>query len=210
MIGENGTGKTTAMIKFLKANERNLVFPSSALDLAWAKFPRIKPMRVVVEDRNARPGQERKKWAYRIRGINNFTGTRVVDLSEIKSDDELIDLFYSVIDEHTGFLKGGLFIDDFKNYVKSAGILPYVIKKLCTGYRHRELDLFFATHSFNEVNGQFFGHNPVFYIFKTDRPPNRTAMERYSQADELLEVYNRVQERAKDNIYYAERFPKSE
>jgi hypothetical protein len=206
-IGENGTGKSTAMRRFLPANERNLIFPSGALDKAWSDFPFIKPIKAVVNDNKARPGQEKKKFAYRLPGIHAFKGTRVVDLSEIDTDEDLIDLFYSVIAERTGFLKGGLFIDDFKNYVKSHGKLPYTIKKLLTGYRHRELDLFFASHSFNEINGQFFGHNLKLYLFKTDNPPNKTYLGHYSQADELIKFYHDVQRQSKTNIHFCGRFP---
>lgn len=209
-IGENGTGKTTAMKHFLPINERNLVFPSSMRDKAWNDYPTINPVRVVVEDKKARPGQEKKRWAWRLKNVNSFTGTRVVDLTEVDDDDDLIDLFYSVISERGGFLKGGLFIDDFKNYVKSHGKLPYMVKKLCTGYRHRELDLFFATHSFNEINAQFFGHNPVIYIFKTDNPPNKTYLGHYSKAKELLDTYNMVQREAKKDIHFCARFPPRE
>lgn len=206
-VGENGTGKTTAMINFLKANERNLVFPASMHDKAWRAYPTVKPVRAVVDDLNTRPGYEKKKYVYRIPDLNKFTGTRVVDTSDLENDDEVIDLFFSVISERGGFLKGGLFTDDFKTYVKADGNLPHKIKKLVIAYRHRELDLFFACHSFNEINAKFFGHNPIFYLFKTDSPPNKTHQDHYNRSAELMQYYNHVQEMAKTNLHYALRFP---
>lgn len=205
--GENGTGKTTQMMKFLPLNARNLVFPASAYDKAWKDFPKIKPVRVVVEDKKTRPGYEKKKYVYRIPNINQFTGTRVIDMSDCEDDDDVIDLFMSVIAERGGFLKGGLFVDDFKTYVKSDGILPLTLKKLAIGYRHRELDCYFACHSFNEINAKFLAHNAVIYIFKSDDAPTPTRLKRYHLRKEFMQYYDYVQEAAKSDIHAYLRFP---
>lgn len=206
-VGENGTGKTTQMKKFLGINRRNLVFPASAFDKAWKDYETIRPTRVVVDDKRARPGYEKKKYVYRILDINNFSGTRVVDMSDCDDDDDVIDLFMSVIDERTGFVKGGLFIDDFKTYVKSDGSLPHRVKKLLIGYRHRELDCFFACHSFNDINTAFFGHNIVFSLFKSDGAPSADRLRKYKRSEEFLAYYRWVQEAAKKDLHASIRFP---
>lgn len=107
-----------------------------------------------------------------------------------------------------GFKKGGLFLDDYKNLVKTNGTLGYELRKLLSIMRHIEVDVFMATHGFREVNYQFFQHDPVFYIFKSDSPPGDKVKKQYNRYNELMEVYDHVQQMAEKDPYYCAKFPK--
>ena len=207
-IGLNGTGKSTAQKQFLGSNERNLIWPASIYDKAWSAYPKIKPQKMIIDHPKSIPGQDRKVAVYRIKDINKFKGTRVVDTSDINDGELVIECFKSTLNEKTGFRKGGLFIDDYKNLIKSHGILPYEVRKLMSNMRHIEVDVFMATHGMREVNFQFYQHNPVFYIFRSDSPPGEKVKKQYARYDELMEVYERVMQKSETNIHYCERFPK--
>ena len=206
-IGTNGTGKSTAQKAFLKANERNLIWPASHFDIAWQKYPKIKPVKMVFKDPKALPGKDKFKVLYQLKDLNKFKGTRVVDKSMLTDESLAIDCFKDSLSVYNGFKKGGLFIDDFKNLIKSGGTLPFEIRGLMSNMRHIEVDVFMATHGFREINYQFYQHNPTFYIFKSDSPPGKKVESQYEQYPELIKVFNRVQERAKTNIHYCEKFP---
>lgn len=207
-IGTNGTGKSTAQKQFLAVNKRNLVFPSSSIDTIWNEFEKIQPEKRVIEDPKALPGKVKQKVVYRIPNINAYTGTRIVDESSIQSEDDVIDLMKSAISVKHGFKKGGLFLDDFKNLIKTNGTLGYELRKLLSIMRHIEVDIFMATHGFREINYQFFQHDPVFYIFKSDSPPGDKVKKQYGSYNELMEVYDEVQEMAKTNPYACLRYPR--
>jgi hypothetical protein len=206
-IGTNGVGKSTAQKAFLAANARNLVWPASAMDKGWADFQKIVPSKMVVDDPKSLPGKKKQKVVYRLQGINGFTGTRIVDTSQMQDENQVIDCFKNSLSAINGFRKGGLFIDDFKGIIKTQGTLPFEIRKLMNDMRHIELDVFMATHGFREINFQFFQHNPTFYIFKSDSPPGKKVKDQYNQYEGLMQVFNRVQERTKKDHYYCEKFP---
>jgi len=207
-IGTNGVGKSTAQKAFLAANARNLVWPASAMDRGWSEFEKIKPVKMVVEDPNSLPGKKKEKVVYRLKGINAYKGTRVVDTSEMMDENLVIDCFKNSLSAINGFKKGGLFIDDFKGLIKTQGTLPYEIRKLMNDMRHIEVDIFMATHGFREINFQFFQHNPTFYIFKSHSPPGKKVQDQYKDYPALMEAFNRVQDRSKKDHYYCEKFPK--
>jgi hypothetical protein len=207
LIGTNGTGKTEAMKKFLPANARNLVFPANNLDRAWHGYPLINPERRVIEDPYSLPGKIKNKTVYRLPNLNTLKGTHVVNTVDL-DEDQIIEMFAVTTHPINGFRKGGLYIDDYKGMLKSHGVLPSHFKRLMNNMRHMELDVFMATHGMNEVNFQFYMHNPTFYIFRSDSPPGKKVQMQYNRYAELMEVFNRVQREAKNNQYYVEKFPK--
>lgn len=206
-IGTNGTGKSTAQKQFLAVNKRNLVFPSSSIDTIWDEFEKIVPEKRIIEDPKALPGKPKPKVVYRIPRINGYIGTRVVDETGIPDENDVIELMKSAINVKHGFKKGGLFLDDYKNLIKTNGTLGYELRKLLSIMRHIEVDIFLATHGFREVNYQFFQHDPTFYVFKSDSPPGDKVKKQYNRFDELMEVYDHVQGMAETDPYYCAKFP---
>lgn len=199
LVGTNGTGKSTQLKKLLKHNRRNLIIPSTRDDIAWAGIPELKPQ--VAE----RYDELRKKSVtyYFIKGLNTFTGNRVVYVDRPE-------VFDAVCDPVTGFKNGGLFMDDFKNYVRSQGLLKSNFKTMLGNRRHRMLDLFFAAWAFEDVNAEMFAYRPKLFVFDVTRAPGDSLQKKVANYDELMEVYSRVRSknaaRPANRRFYAEPF----
>jgi hypothetical protein len=204
-IGTNGTGKTTTMKKFLVANKRNLILPANSIDKAWSGFTKIKPTNSFELDPNDFRGKRQLR-VWRLPKMNSFTGDRVLDLSSIKEDADLKGLFACITNISKPFVNGGLFIDDFKNWIYTKGSLPFTVRKLFNDRRHRMLDIFMASHSFQDVNGDLIQFNPKFVIFKTTLPPNETVQKKIANFQELLDTIARVNRIAQTKPHYSELF----
>ena len=205
LFGTNGTGKSTLMKQFIGANNRNLIIPANSLDKAWAKFHKIKPkFKWITDPEDYKAKRKVKRWY--VPNINNYNGTAVLDLSEIENENQIMQLFKLICSTKNGFRGGGLFIDDFKNYIKTKGTLPHYVRKMLGDRRHREIDLFFATHSIQELNSDFVQFNPKLVIFNLTLPPNEAVEKKISNYDQLLETIARVKQKAKSNPYYYEGF----
>lgn len=184
--GTNGTGKTTQMKKLLSANRRNLIVPANRLDTAWHGYKELKWAFKWVTDPNDFNGKRKiKKWY--LPELNTFSGTRVLHIDEPWQ-------FQFICETSTGIKNGGFFIDDYKNHIKSAGILPNYVRKLLGDRRHRMLDIFMASHSLQDINAEFMQFKPVLFMFNCTRPPNKSVLEKTQNSVELIKAYHHVRE----------------
>ena len=136
-----------------------------------------------------------------IEGLDSFTGSRVVHAEDPAT-------FRAICDQRTGYMRGSLFLDDFRNYVPSKGNLPGDVVAMFSSRRHRMLDLFLACHSFQDINIQLMQFNPTFVVGYVTVPPNDTSLAKMERADELQAVYERVRKvnEAKGTRHYFEEF----
>lgn len=205
LIGTNGTGKSTTFKKLLRVNSRNLVIPANEFDPAWKEFPKIKPKRTFVLDRDDPKGQ-RQKPSWKVPGLMTFTGTVVLDISELETYEDCLNVFKAICNTKNGMRGGGLFIDDFKNWIATKGTLPRHVRSMFGDRRHREIDLFLATHSFQEINMDFIQFAPKLVVYKTTTAPNKSVEGKIGNYDALLKTIKRVNQKAKTNKYYNEGF----
>jgi hypothetical protein len=204
LSGTNGTGKTTMLVNFFKINRRNLIFPANLHDKAFRKYKKVKPKFKWVTDPKDYNGKRKiKKWY--IPNLNKFTGTYVVDVSEMELMDEDP---RQVFDYVCKFMRnGGLFVDDFKNYVHSAGNTTNTFTKVFRDRRHRELDIFLASHSMSDINRELLKFKPTFLIFNITEPLSDTVKKKIVNNKELDACIKRVQTAYYNgDKYYCEMF----
>lgn len=205
MCGTTGTGKSTAIKALLAGQKRALIFPANNFDPAWHEYEVIKPKKGWALD--PRDHHKKRRIAvYRIPDLHTFKGVRVVDTAAITDDREKVSLRDSIIHVN-GFIDGCLVFDDFKNWIPSKGSLPGIVRSMLGDIRHKRTDIILATHALNEINAEFvtFIHN--IYLFKTTLPPNDTfAKKMGARYEDLLNTFNRVNEKAKANKHYVEEF----
>lgn len=182
--GTNGTGKTTQMKKFLKANKRNLIIPANRFDTAWHGIPELTFKQTWLTDPDDY-AQKRKVRKQYVEGLNTFTGTRVLYIDDPEQ-------FKYIVSTRHGFRNGGIFIDDYKNHIKSAGILPSHVRQMLGDRRHREIDIFMASHSLQDINAEFMQFQPDIYIFYCTRPPSKSVFEKVPDPNLLQEAYEHV------------------
>lgn len=190
-IGTNGTGKSTIMKKFLNFNRRNLIIPANSYDKAWDNIPELKVVWIEAQKK------------YIIPEINTFQGTKKIIIYDPK-------IFKAVTDQYNGFKNGGLFMDDFKNYIPSKGSLPPDVNRLFSDRRHKMIDIFCATHSFQKINADLFDFSPTIFCFNTTRPLADYLVQKVGNFEGLKTVYDRVKLKAKQNPHYFEIFDPGE
>ena len=190
MVGTNGTGKSTIMKKFLPMNERNLIIPANGLDEAWLEIPKLECKPVFIG---------KKIDHYEIPGLNSFRGTRQVVIYDEK-------MFDAICHPENGYMNGGLFMDDFKNYIPTKGTLPANVNRLFSDRRHKMLDIFAATHSYQKINADMFDFEPTILQFKTTRPLTDYLSDKIMNFEELKVVFDRVNEKSEKNAHYFEIF----
>ncbi len=197
-IGTNGTGKTTLMKLLLDANERNLIIPSGRDDIAWRGIPELTYQGALVDD-TMRPGK--KMHTVLVPEIEEFTGNRLL---HVDGDPRI---FNAVSDRRTGFRNGGLFMDDFRNYVFTKGTLRQEVDGLFINRRHRMLDICMACHGFEDVSRDLLRFEPILFIFRTTLPPTDASVEKMANADQFLATIDEVNYRAANGEpYYFEPF----
>ncbi len=203
LSGTNGTGKSTVMKKLLEINSRNIVIPANPYDKAWSSFPKLKPKHRFVLDKKD-PKQKRQIMDWYIPNLNTFKGTKVLDVTEMEAMDEDPRIIFKYLCHK--FNNGGFFVDDYKNYIHSAGTLPNYVTRIFRDRRHRMLDIFMASHSLSDVNGEFIQFNPKLLIFKVTRTLTQSVKDKFENHKELDQVIARVKKKARTNPYYHELF----
>lgn len=187
LIGTNGTGKSTLLKKLLTVNSRNLIIPANRLDPAWDGIAELGTSWKHRPD--PRDAKGIRMEAYQaIDNLDTFTGNRLVHADSPET-------FAAVCDQRTGYMRGGLFLDDFRNYVPSKGNLPGHVVSMFSSRRHRMLDIFMACHSFQDVNLQLMQFNPTFVVGYVTVPPNDTSLAKMERAEDLQRVYERVRKK---------------
>lgn len=213
LIGKPGTGKSSAMKELAKINTRNLFLPSNAYDDTFLKegWPLCIPQWKLVDDPEDFRENPRKTKQWYIDDMDTFQGNRVLDISAFRSDKDQKTFIDSICDAEYTFTKGGLFIDDFKNYIPSKGQIPYRVNRLFRERRHRMIDIFLAGHNFNDINGDIMDKGGSFIVFATAMKPRGAILDKISNTDELFDVVSRVNTIAADdskpeNRHYCEKF----
>lgn len=194
LIGTNGTGKTTQLKKFIGVNGRNLIIAPNRFDSAWDNVEAIEP--------EVTPLQH-NKFSYKYPGLNDYQGQRKTVIEDANQFSALTHSVY-------GFRNGGLFLDDFKNYIPSRGTLPPDVIRLFSDRRHKMIDIFAATHSWGNVNPDFMTYDPVIIQFRTTRPITKEVANKVENFDKLKQSFDRVNQKAKNNPYYFEILKPSE
>lgn len=205
LVGTNGTGKSTFLKKLLKINDHNLILPAGPFDPAWDGFEQIAPESTFITDpRDFK--QQRKIVDWSVPKINAFKGDRVLKTIDIATDADQVIIWKKIASQKTGFVSGGLFVDDFKEWIPAQGNIDKTSRSLFVSRRHRGIDLFFACHSFQDVNGDLIKFNPIFIVFETSLPANDSVKAKTGNYSELEACMKRVNERAKINPHYCEQF----
>lgn len=199
-IGTNGTGKSTLLKKLLTVNSRNLIVPANRLDPAWDGIPELTTAWRHRPDPRDAKGLRMEPYQV-VEGLDMFTGSRLVHCEDPAT-------FRAICDQRTGYMRGSLFLDDFRNYVPSKGNLPGDVVAMFSSRRHRMLDIFMACHSFQDVNLQLMQFNPTFVVGYVTVPPNDTSLGKMERANELQAVYERVRKvnESKGTRHYFEEF----
>lgn len=200
-VGTNGTGKSTQMRRFTKVNDRNLIIPANKLDKAFDSISELKSQQldVVIRGKGKTP-QELTVYPE----LNRFKGVRKVFCQDSLDLHGIIES--PDVDPRRSFLKGGIFFDDFKNYVQSRGVFPSVFRRLFSDRRHREVDIFIAAHSWQYINPELFSFEPTCFVFKVTQPVTKQIQDKVQNIDELIEIQTRVNERSEKDPYYFEVF----
>lgn len=198
LVGTNGTGKTSAMKKLLAINERNLVLPSGPFDPGWNGYPALSAR---IDGYLPNPDNPRQQLPNPVVDeLTTFKGTKLLHVT-----DRPI-YFNAVLDTHKGFQNGGLFLDDFRNYILTKGTLKSNVGELFRARRHKRLDIFMACHNWEDVSRDLVAFNPSFVIFKTTIPPTRNSVDKMANVEAFLAAVERVNRKAKENPYYCELF----
>jgi hypothetical protein len=203
LSGTNGTGKSTVQKQLTKVNKRNLIIPANPYDKAWNKLPKIKAQYKFVPDPKDPKGKKQILRWY-LPNMNKYSGTKVLDTSlMVEMDEEPRKIFRYIC---LYFVNGGLFVDDYKNYIHASGILPNYVTRLFRDRRHRGVDIFMASHSLQDINGEFLQFDPELLIFRVTRPINKTVRDKIENSRELDKIIARVKQKSKTDPYYCERF----
>ena len=215
-VGERGTGKSTIMKSFMDMNSKNLIIPANMSEApqTWSKMGTLKPSTYHVLDPTD-PERKKKLVRWRLEHLSTFQGNKIVDVSLLSQSNYMYDFLPSILnpnDLQNSFRKGGFFIDDMKNYVRSQGQLSSAVSDPLRSSRHIEVDFFFACHRFQDINSEFYGFGAKLFIFKTNTPPSKSAIERLSPKcqEQLLYVIQKVNERARTNRHFWHPFDPSD
>lgn len=187
-VGTNGSGKTFQMKKNLPINRRNLILPSARSDKEWHGIKELRPvLKFRLDERD--PHRRRQIPYYVIPELNTFKGNRVLHIE----GQYAAEIFDAVIDPQTGFRDGGLYMDDFKNYIPSQALLPGAVRTMFGNRRHRMLDIFMAAWTFQDINAEIIGFQPQWFVFNVTRPPSKSVEDKVDDFTELLATWRRVQ-----------------
>ena len=193
-VGTNGTGKTTYWKQFLGFNKRNLIIPANRSDStkAWGHVKEIPVDAILKKVTGLGPLDwellDDKKHRELRQQLLMFMGKvfRAIDgNAKIVLNQRNKVLFDCIIHDELGFTNGGLFFDDFKNYIPAYNPPGNVIQML-SDRRHKGVDMFLATHSPNKIPAPFFDYGPQLVVFKTTRS-FETAKEKIE-----LSLYNEL------------------
>lgn len=209
-IGVNGTGKSTMMKRFMGMNSRNLVIPSNMMDAAetWGKLPRIQPKHRFELD-GFDPKGKRQLLVFSVPNVKTFTGTKLIDVGIFREGEHKRAFFESICDanrQESCYTRGGIFVDDTKNYIITKGDLPNRVTTWFINRRHLELDIFFAFHAFQDVNAQMIQYKMKFLLFRTDLPPNETVEKKITCIDDLKEMREYINKKSQTDPHYCEPF----
>jgi predicted ATPase len=176
VIGTNGTGKTTFLLKAVTAaaaTRRVLVVDFENAERAWQPFEEIDPA-----DREA---------------MLTFTGVRRINWA--KHDDATLSLLRKY------YRNGILVLDDCRTYLKAS--MEDELHQLLIRRRQYMLDIFVVAHSFQDVPPKFYQFSTDVVLFRITRPiDDRKRM--LANPTQILAAHERIQRQAQTNPHYYE------
>lgn len=198
-VGRRGCGKTTQMKKMLRVNRRNLIIPSDRADSAWHGIRELKgEWRRKIDERTGREVPY-----YVLPDIDTFTGNRVVHI-----EGQYAREMFDAIARPDGFRNGGLFMDDFKNYLPAQGNLRGEVLGLFRRGRFSMVDIYLAAHSFQDINAQLVGFGVQWIVFDVERGPTDAVKNKMGdQFDGLMATMHHVKELVKRDRHACLPFP---
>lgn len=174
----------------------------------WGRYPIITPQHDFETDAFD-PKGKKKRLIFKLPGIKTFTGSRLVDVSVFREIEHKTAFFENLCDikrPEIAYTKGGLYVDDTRNYIHSKGNLPMRVIEWLVQRRHIEMDIFLAYHAFQDVNAELIQYKLKFFIFQTDLPPNDTVLDKIELHNDLIEMRNYVNKKARTDPHYFEPF----
>lgn len=197
LVGTQNVGKTDLIRDLMEANARNLVVPASRAEDSYSDIEEIDWREIwtaatntlhyeapsIMRSEKSEAIKLKIRFAYELGcELAAFEGKRKIFI-----DPDTRYIFEAIVSLDFGFKNGGLFFDDYKNYIPSNN-LPAYVPNLVTNRRTSRLDLYFACHSVANIAPKFFDYNPSLILFytTTDLDPTDRRMSK--------RLFNRVQE----------------
>lgn len=205
--GVRKSGKSAAMLKFAELNERNLFVPPNRAEDTFDFAPEINVYSILDTISQGRFYDFDLFFASKHKDILPLHRAFTMAISEelrFKKGNRRIYIehpeIFSIISSRApfnskipkipiGFSHGGVFFDDFKDYIGSNNP-PDNVRKLIRSGRHYWLDLFFACHGPSDIPPVFLNWEPKIYIFRTSGQFNTDG--RFTRLPELEEIQKRV------------------
>ncbi|MCF8460463.1 MAG: hypothetical protein K9G46_07045 [Flavobacteriales bacterium] len=174
-LGMQDTGKSYLLRQLAGINERNLVIPQSESTTIWDDYNLV-PWEEIFEASTQLPAfQAKKVFSSDGKVKEKLAFTYAMGLyfhhmegnNRIYIDHETSYLFEIISNSKYGLKNAGLLCDDYTNYLPTLQKLPSFVRKLITNRRDDRRDVWFAVHSFRQMNRDFFDWAPSFYLKRT-------------------------------------------
>jgi len=212
-VGTNGTGKTVDLKKFLPVNSKNIIFPANRIDDAWDEIPEKVIDFKWIDDPNTFNVKMIQKYdtraLYEMKKGNRKIFLDYNDKKTLKAQVNDIINIDILPNGRKAILNCGLFFDDYKNMIITKGTIPGYMRQVFNDRRHNMVDIFMATHGFNDINADFIPFGPTLIIKKTTMAPSKLFLDRIERPEELLrtiDTVNRTAEKGGKNQYYSQLF----
>jgi len=164
VVGKNGTGKSTLILKVIKKMKRRaVVITYDGMPKIWRSTPIIDPSR-----------RENWEWKSGIRQIRFAQHDDETYKYILKYGRDLIVLF-----------------DDCKEYIPNNIDGKIFLKRILSQFRHRMFDLFFIAHAPDDVPKRIWIYYSHVFIFATDVLFDKRRIN-IGSAEKILKAQHRV------------------
>jgi hypothetical protein len=205
LVGSNGTGKSTKMRQMMSGQPRNLILPSNMADSekSWGDISQVlKPELKWIK--GAAPPGKKQPWVkiYTFPGLKTFKGNAKIHLDDLPEDDAKVNeqhLFQAVLKDYRN---GGIFMDDYRNYIKSNSSLPNYVSRIFRNRRHVNLSIYMASHHYADVNGELLNFSPVIAMCRVGRKVNEAFMDKVPDQKSFKKAFDYVQSKSRTNEYF--------
>lgn len=205
--GIREVGKSAAMLKFAALNDRNLFVPPNRSEDTFNFAPEIPVYTILNTVSQGRFYDFDLFFSSKHKDILPLHHSFTMAISEelrFKKGNRRIYVehpeIFNIIASRTpfnfktptipiGFSHGGIFFDDFKDYIPSNNC-PANVRKLIRSGRHYWLDLFFACHGPSDIPPVFLNWEPQIVLFRTSGQFNTDG--RFTRLAELEAIQKRV------------------
>lgn len=190
MVAAPNSGKSHDMREQLGTNARNIIIPANRSDAfkTWGGIPELKwEPRMVPDTFNP----NRMVPSIHFPELHTFKGNRLLNAD---GDARFLE---ALADPKTGYMNGGLFIDDFRRVIGSNGNLSKRVGAMFGNRRHHMLDIYMACHSVQDISGDIFKTDVTLVIGRTTMAPSAAVEEKmhpehFRRLVEVMERVNRI------------------